>query len=160
MSAVKSQIVAAARARLEALDGVGVVLEPGQRADGSAIASALAAGDYAIEIGIGEDDVGEADLGSIEHKTFSLVVYAHMPESGSPPTPPSEVAGDVYAAVIAAFVGTVNGGADETFGGLALRCDDAGGGGVGFDPELDTLVTAVNLDITYRHARGDAQTPR
>ncbi|MEO1277954.1 MAG: hypothetical protein AAFV77_03250 [Planctomycetota bacterium] len=161
MTAVRTRIVQALAAAIENIDIVGGVAEPSVRdeaADG-AIIDTLKAQQAYVEMGIGADEPGQ-DHSQLLKKTFPVTLICHLPD-----TPPSdqthlEFAGAVYGAIVA-LIEDESDPSVGTWGELAEQTIDQGGGGIGLDPGgLQTLVTVVQLDIVYRHTRGDIEAVR
>lgn len=152
MPAVRTQIMDALKSALEGLAGVGLVVPPGMR-DPAVIGAQLAQGDYVVEMGVGEDEVSEIDVGTRVNKSFDIVLLVHIPDTVADASSSYEAAGDIYGSIVALYNGS--GSADGTWESLAIKTDDLGGGAVGYDAELGTLVTYVVARVTYRHTRGD-----
>ncbi|MEO0511828.1 MAG: hypothetical protein AAF108_02910 [Planctomycetota bacterium] len=153
----RQNILTAINAAVLGLDLVGAVVEAGRFNEGEEVATiseAIASGKYAVEMLIGDDEVrdGDARVSGTVNKSFTVFFTVHCPPSVVDADGAIAATEAIYAALVALY-----GGQDPdagTWGGLAIRTMDQGGGGVGVDPSLGTCITLVEAEVHYRHPWG------
>jgi hypothetical protein len=161
MTPVRTQIVDTILEDLRALEMVGHVSDVDTRNSiaEQRITEILSTGKAYVEIGIGSDEP-EQNHSTLIRKTFPIFLLCHLPDNRPDGVSYRAYADQLYAEV----VGLIEDETDPsvgTWGGLAEQTIDQGGGGIGQDPGgMGTTVTVFEMDVVYRHARGDLEALR
>lgn len=159
---VRQLILAAIVTRFEALDWVGKVIDAAQ-VDGpeADISAPLQEGKAVIEISplsdvsLRQDGI---DAGwPVDAFRFDIVCVIYIPPQLTEGRRPSDVGAELHGELVKAETD----GDNQTWGGLAIKTDVLGGGGVGFFDESSRILTAEHAaTITYRHTRGNPEEVR
>ncbi|MEM1183689.1 MAG: hypothetical protein AAGI53_01670 [Planctomycetota bacterium] len=165
VTTVRSRLIERIRSAIASLDMVGQVDLEGEvdvEADTASIDSSV----YVVMV-VGDDEVVEQRQSGLVEKAFGVALVAALPtgdvpqnQNGADPgalASPAQIASE-FCSRVSLLYATESPSAEgpdwgTQWGGLAVKTDELGGGGVGF--EEGRAVTSHALRITYRHWYGD-----
>lgn len=163
MNTVRNRILNAIVARYEGEGSwIGKVIDACETSNVDAdVAATLKGGKVVVELNALSDvslrqdgiDAGWA----VDAFRFDVIALLYLPAALLAGKRPSEVGADFHGRLVA----LATAGDNQTWGGLALKTEVLGGGGVGFPDETGRIVTVEHaITVTYRHTRGNPEEAR